>query len=85
MFFVQPCLWAGYREGHRSPTGVPRGRPLECRAAGGGVRGRDRRVPGCGSGPAAGVPTAAPGAANARALPWGVLPTENPVWEHRRA
>ena len=32
---------------------LPRGRPLECQAAVGGVRGRDRRVPGRGPGAAA--------------------------------
>jgi hypothetical protein len=32
---------------HRFPTSITRGRPLECRAAGRGVRGRDRRVPPC--------------------------------------
>jgi hypothetical protein len=37
---------------------LPRGCPLECRAAGGGVRGRDRRVPRSGQGPAAGLPAA---------------------------
>jgi hypothetical protein len=38
-----------------------RGRPLECRAAGDGVRGRNRRILGCGPGPPARLPTAAPG------------------------
>jgi hypothetical protein len=42
----------------------PRGRPLECRAAGRGVRGRDRRVPRRGPGAAARVPAAVAGASH---------------------
>jgi len=38
VFFVRPHLRAGYLGGRGFPTVVPRERPLECRAAGGGVR-----------------------------------------------
>jgi hypothetical protein len=44
---------------------LPRGRPLECRKPGRGVRGRDRRVPRRGPGPEARVPTPIVGDAHA--------------------
>ena len=63
---------------------LPRGRPLERRAAGSRVRGRDRGVPRRRQGPAPCVPAANAGAADPRALRRGVLPPANPVREHRR-
>src|SRR5205814_7460549 len=47
--FRRPHLRTGYREGCTFPTIVPRRRPQDCRAGGGGVRGRDRRIPRGGS------------------------------------
>jgi hypothetical protein len=58
-----------------------RGRPLERPSK--TPWGRDRRVPWCGAGPAARIPTPTAGAAHARALRRGVLPPTGPVREHR--
>jgi hypothetical protein len=49
------------------------------------VRGRGRRVSRHGSGPAARVPTAAPGDAHPREMRRGLPPPADPVREHRRA
>ena len=67
------CIPCGtVREPHLEPTAkrdAPRGRPLECRAAGGRVWGRDRRVPEGGPGAAARVTNACcPGAPRLSAL-----------------
>jgi hypothetical protein len=58
--------------------------PVECRSAGGGVRGRDRRIPRGGPGAAARVSTTAPGTAHPRAVRRGLLSSAHPVREHRR-
>jgi hypothetical protein len=63
------CLTAPLRRIARvarsSQLSFPRGRPLECRAASRGVRGRDRRVSRCGPSAAAGVPMPTVGDAHA--------------------
>ena len=48
-----------------------------------GVEIGEYRVPWCGPGSAARLPTPSAGAANPRAVRRGVLPTTNPVREHR--
>jgi hypothetical protein len=61
----------------RTPAGMPSG--------GRRVRGRDRRISRRGPDPAARIPAPIAGAANPRALRWGLLPPTNLVRKHRRA
>ena len=64
---------------------LSRGRKLECRGAGCGVRGLDRRIPRRGPGAAARVPAPATGAPDPWAVPRSLLPTADPFRADRRA